>query len=375
MLDWLKNEKRNKVELTISNRTVIRVMLLGILSLIFLAAFRQAAHALTLIFFAGFLALALNAPVSWIAQRLPGKLRGNRGLGTGVSFLIIVVLFGAFLASIVPPLVRQTTSFLSAAPELVNDLRSEDSTLGQFIRRNHLEKQVDKLSDELGSRLDHAGGTAISTASRIGGSVFSTITVLVLTFMMLVEGPSWMRLFRRLVPKHDREHVDGLLADMYKVIRGFVNGQVLLAATAALLILVPLFLLEISYPIALMVIVFICGLIPMVGHYIGASIVTAVALFTSPIDAVVILGYYILYQQIENYIIQPAIQSNSTNMSPLLVFTSVIIGVSFGGLLGGLVAIPLAGCLRVLALDYLKSRKYLENGLPAKSYATSKAVK
>lgn len=184
-----------------------------------------------------------------------------------------------------------------------------------------------------------------------------------------------MRLFRRLVPKHDREHVDGLLADMYKVIRGFVNGQVLLAATAALLILVPLFLLEISYPIALMVIVFICGLIPMVGHYIGASIVTAVALFTSPIDAVVILGYYILYQQIENYIIQPAIQSNSTNMSPLLVFTSVIIGVSFGGLLGGLVAIPLAGCLRVLALDYLKSRKYLENGLPAKSYATSKAVK
>lgn len=155
---------------------------------------------------------------------------------------------------------------------------------------------------------------------------------------------------------------------MYKVVRGYVNGQVLLAASAAILMLVPLFLLDISYPVALMVIVFICGLIPMVGHYIGATIVTLVALFTSPVDALVILAYYVMYQQVENYVIQPTVQSNSTNMSPLLVFSSVIIGVSFGGLLGGLVAIPVAGCLRVLVLDYLKSRNYLENGLPSKTY-------
>ncbi len=370
MLEWLKKEKRNEVELTVSNRTVIRVMALVILSFLFLTALRQAAHALTLVFTALFLALALNAPVSWFAQRMPGKMRGNRSLGTGVSFLLIVVFLGGFLASIVPPLVRQTSSFISAVSELVDDLRSEDSSLGQFIRRNNLEQQVDKLSDELDDRLKDIGGTAISTASRVGGSVFSTLTVLVLTFMMLVEGPAWMRLFRKLVPKDEREHVDGLITDMYRVVRGYVNGQVLLAGTAALLILVPLFLLEVSYPIALMVVVFVCGLIPMVGHYIGAAIVTTVALFTSPVDALIILGYYILYQQIENYVVQPAIQSNSTNMSPLLVFVSVIIGVSFGGLLGGLVAIPVAGCLRVLLLDYMNSRKYLENGLPSKTYAS-----
>lgn len=370
MLEWLKKEKRNEVEITVSNRTVLRVMLLVILSFLFLAALRQATHALTLIFMAFFLALALNAPVNWFTHRMPGKMRGNRGLGTGVSFLLIVALLGGFLASIVPPLVRQTSSFISVAPELVDDLRSEDSSLGQFIRRNNLEERVDKLSSELDDKLQDVGGTAISTASRVSGSVFSTLTVLVLTFMMLVEGPAWLRLFRKLVPQNEREHVDGLVTDMYKVVRGYVNGQVLLAATAALLILVPLFLLEISYPIALMVIVFICGLIPMVGHFIGAAIVTTVALFTSPVDALIILGYYILYQQIENYVVQPAIQSNSTHMSPLLVFTSVIVGVSFGGLLGGLVAIPAAGCLRVLVLDYLRSRRYLENGLPSKASAS-----
>src|SRR5690606_34847208 len=108
-----------------------------------------------------------------------------------------------------------------------------------------------------------------------------------------------------------------------------------------------------GYPFALVVVVFICGLIPMVGHTIGAVLVSLVALFTSPVAALVVFVYYILYQQIENYAIQPKVQANSTDMSPLLVFSSVVIGVSFSGILGGLVAIPVAGCLRILVLDYL----------------------
>lgn len=370
MLDWMKKEKLQKVEVTISSRTVLRVLVLAIALLMLVAAVRQAAYALSLIFIAFFLTLALNGPVAWIARRMPGKFRGNRAAGTGVSFLLIVIVLGAFLASIVPPLVRQTGSFLQAAPGLVDDVQDEDSTLGQFIRRNNLEGQVNKLSEELSGKLDNIGGTAVSTASRVGGSVFATLTVLVLTFMMLVEGPAWMQLFKRLTPQNHRDHVESLLGEMYQVVRGYVNGQVILAATAALLILVPLFLLDISYPIALMVIVFVCGLIPMVGHYIGATIVTVVALFTSPWAALIILGYYVLYQQIENYVVQPTVQANSTNMSPLLVFSSVIIGVSFGGLLGGLVAIPVAGCLRVLLLDYLQSQNILDEktDLPEKAY-------
>lgn len=147
---------------------------------------------------------------------------------------------------------------------------------------------------------------------------------------------------------------------MYRVIKGYVNGQVVLAALAAVLILPALLILDVPYAIALAVVVFICGLIPLVGHTIGAIIVSLVALFHSPLSALLILIYYILYQQIENYIIQPRIQANSTNMSPLLVFTAVLIGVSFGGLLGGLVAIPLAGCARILLLDYLRFKKIIE---------------
>jgi predicted PurR-regulated permease PerM len=373
MFEWHKKNKPSEVELVISNKTVIRVLTLVIVSFMFLAALRQASHALTLIFMAFFLAIALNAPVHWLSSKMPGKLRGNRAAATGISFLVVVALLGLFLATLLPPLIRQTTNFLDVAPQLVEDARAGNGSLGEFIRKNSLQDQVDNLSGELSERLHNIGGTALSTASKVGGSVFSTLTVLVLTFMMLVEGPAWSRLFRKLIPRQQRAHTDELLSDMYNVVRGYVNGQVLLATTAALLILVPLFILDISYPVALMVIVFVCGLIPMVGHYIGAAIVTAVALFTSPWDAVIIFAYYVTYQQIENYVIQPSIQSNATNMSPLLVFGSVIIGVSFGGLLGGLVAIPIAGCLRILVLDYMKSRKLLDRGGAIEEYKDATA--
>ncbi len=222
-----------------------------------------------------------------------------------------------------------------------------------------MQSQVQKISDQLSSRLDNIGGSAIGALSRIGSSVFATLTVIVLTVMMLSEAPRWRAIFEEMIPHRRQAHIHRLAGEMNKVVQGYVNGQVLLAAIASLLIVPMLFILHISYPVALMVIVFICGLIPMVGHTIGAIIVTTVALFTSIPSAIIILGYYILYQQIENYAVQPRIQANSTNMSPLLVFISVIIGVNFGGLLGGLVAIPVAGCLRILVLDYLQQRNVL----------------
>jgi predicted PurR-regulated permease PerM len=350
----------NTLNINIPNRVVIRVLLLVIAMLIALAAVRQASHALVILFTAFFLALALNGPVHWVAQHLPGKKRGNRSIATAISFILIIGVFGGFLASIVPPLVKQTNSFIKAAPELVSDVKDEDSDIGKIIARYNLEEQVDSFSEGLSKRLKNSGSAAVSTAGKVGSSVFSVLTILVLTYMMLIEGPRWLRLFRDIVPDEHQERADTLAAGMYKVVKGYVNGQVILAAIAASLLLPVLIILDVSYPAALFVIVFICGLIPMVGHTIGAVIVTLVALFTSVPAALIVLVYYFLYQQIENYLIQPRVQANSTNMSPLLVFASVVIGVNFGGIFGGLVAIPVAGCVRIFVLDYLRRKKIIE---------------
>ena len=364
----------NEVEITVSNRTILRIISAAILAILFVVAVRHSVHTLTLIGVALFLSLALNSPVRWLAYHLPGKRRGNRGLATGISIVIVLVLLGAFLSVIVPPLVNQTTKFVREVPELVEQVRDQNSSVGKFVRQHNLQGQVDKLSKQLSNKVDNLGGTAITTVSKIGSSLFSTLTVIVLTVMMLAEGPRWRRIFEQLVPGRHKSRTQRLAADMHKVIRGYVNGQVLLAAIASVLIVPMLFILHISNPLALMVIIFICGLIPMVGHTIGALIVTTVALFHSLTAAIIILAYYILYQQIENYVVQPRIQANATNMSALLVFISVILGANFGGLLGALVAIPIAGCIRVAVLDYLDSRDLLNHKVVEEEKTQPKVV-
>jgi predicted PurR-regulated permease PerM len=366
MFSFSGKKPDSKVELTVSNRTIVRVLVLVIISLIFLAVLKQMTHAIVLIFTAFFLALSLNAPVHWVERHLPGKRRDNRTIATVVSVLVVMVLFVGFLASIVPPLSRQVGGLVDAAPKFVNSLHSQDSEVGKLVKRYHLQTQVDNFSDELSSRAKGLSGKAVSTLADVGSSAISVLTILVLTFMMLVEGPRWVGFAKRLVPHNQRDHAAELARGMYKVIKGYVNGQVLLAAIASLFIVPALFILHISYPVALMVVVFICGLIPMVGHTLGAIIVTSVALFHSPTSAIIILAYYILYQQVENYLVQPRIQANTTNMSPLLVFVAVVLGVSFGGLLGGLVAIPIMGCVRIVVLDQLMRRNLLE-ATPEKS--------
>lgn len=352
-------KETSDLEITISTHTIVRVIALVALTVILFLAVRHAMHTLTLIGVAVFLSLALNAPVRWLATHLPGRIRGSRSLATALSVIVILVALGALLAAIIPPIANQTSSFIQSVPQLIRDTQDGTGPIGQFVERYHLQGQVRAISDQLSERLNDVSGSAVSAVAKIGGSIFATLTVVVLTVMMLVEGPRWRSLFEQMIPRNRKKHVLGLASDMNNVIKGYVNGQVILAAIAALLMLPILMIMDVSYPAALMVIVFVCGLIPMVGHTIGAAIVTTVALFTSLSSAIIVLAYYILYQQIENYVVQPRIQANSTNMSPLLVFISVVIGVNFGGLLGGLVAIPVAGCARILVLDYLSRRQIL----------------
>lgn len=347
---------RPEVALTITARTFYKVLLLIFTTIFLLALLKKAEFPLTLIAVAFFLALALNAPVSLLARHLPGKLRGSRSWATAISFLFVIVLLAAFLLSVLPPTIRQTAAFIDNAPQLVQSVRDRNSSVNRFITRYHLQGQVDSLSSELATKLKENTGTAVTAATGVLSTVFSVLTILVLTFMALVEGPNWVTFGRELLPEAHRRHADRLINNMYRAVRGYVNGQVVLAVVASILVLPGLLVFHVSYPFALMAVVFICGLIPMVGHTIGAIIVTFIALFHSPFSAAGILLYYFLYQQIENYLIQPRLQANTTNLSPLLVLISVIVGASLGGLLGGLVAIPVVACLRVWVLDYLESR-------------------
>lgn len=354
-------DNETEVWLNISMRTVIRTILVIIVAYILFIAVRRSTHALVLIFTAFFLALALNAPVHWLSQLYPGKKRSSRTLGTLLAFLIVVIVIGGFIALVTPSIVRNTHSFINDIPHLLQDVRAKHSAINRIIVKYNLQGQENTIATQITSRLHNFAGGAVSSLAQLAKSIVSVIVILVLTFMMLIEGPHWVTTLHNVVPASRSKRLKNLTDDMYKVIRGYVNGQVLLALLAAVLIMPPVLILHLSNPLALMVIIFLAALIPLIGHWIGATIITLVALSHSPWAALFMLLYYILYINIENYIIQPKLQANTTNLSPLLVFLALVIGVSFGGLLGGLVAIPAMGCLRVLVVDYLHTRGEIEN--------------
>lgn len=342
-----------KVEISISTATLTRVVVTVLVILLTIGLFGRMADALVIVFVAFFLALALNAPVHWLASRLPGKRRGSRALGTSIAFLIVVAVIGGFIALLAPSAVRQTGNFIQSIPNIVDSIRDENSTVGHFVKTYDLQDDIDELTDSAVNATKASTGKIFSS---IGSGFVTTLSTFVLTFMMLVEGPRWVRRIKRLIPRDKRARTSRLVRDMYGVIRGFVNGQVTLAGIAALCILPVMLVMGVPYAGALAVVVFIAGLVPMLGHYVGATIVTLVALSHSWVSALVVLGFYILYQQVESYTLQPRVQATNTSMSPLLVFLAVVLGANFSGLLGALVAIPIAGCLRILLLEVLATR-------------------
>jgi len=347
-----------RVEVTIANRTIIRIVVILVATILGLRFIQNVSHILTLIFFACFLALALNPAVAWISRHLRIKSRAG---ATGIAYLSVLTLVIGFFSLIIPPLVSQTSSFVSSLPNTIESLNSQDSALGRAVQKYNLQENVDDIAADMRDRIKELPKPALATASRVGATMTSIITVLVLTFMMLVEGPAWLDRFWKLQPKKNRARHQKLAGQMYNVITGYVNGQVIIALIAASFALIAMLVASAIFGVSINAvglagIIALTGLIPMIGNTLGAIVVVAVCLLSSVPLAIAMGIFFLLYQQIENVTIQPYIQSKKSEMTPLLVFVAALLGIGLGGLIGGFVAIPLAGCIKIVINDKYQQR-------------------
>lgn len=354
-----KLAEKMTLRVSMSNHTLIRLLLVALVFILGLQFLYATRSALTLVVVAFFLALALNPPVSWLSRRLPGN---SRGLATAVAYLAVLLFLGLIIYATVPPLVSQTRDFIDKLPDYAEELKDGDSFAARQVERFQLADEIDEFESWATSNLSDVAGPIFSLLQRIGANLISVITVLVLTFFMLVEGPQWMRRFLALQPKSKRAHRQALAERMYRVVTGYVNGQLIvafIAATSALTIMsvLKVFNIDIPFIIPLSAIVLITGLIPLIGNTLGAVIVVAVSLFESIPAAIIMAVFFLIYQQIENNAIQPVIQARSVEMTPLMILIAAIFGVTVAGLLGALLAIPVAGCLRILFNDYVDRHK------------------
>jgi predicted PurR-regulated permease PerM len=189
----------------------------------------------------------------------------------------------------------------------------------------------------------------------------SFFAVLVMAFMMLVEGPRWFELYFNSLSERKRVRQKKIATKMYKAVTGYVNGQVIIAAVAGMLAFLTLeiagqILNVPSNSVALGGIVFVFGIIPLFGNPIAATIVVLVSLLNSVTLAAIMAIYFVIYFFIENHTFQPYVQSRLNDLTPLMVFVAAIIGVAFGGILGAIVAIPTASAIKILAEDYYERR-------------------
>jgi predicted PurR-regulated permease PerM len=347
-------ESGRNVTVNITNRTIVKTILWIAAAIITYKFIGQITHVLTLIFAAFFLALALNPIVSWVNRRLHIE---SRVRATAVSYLMIVAFLTIFFALVIPPLVSQTRVFIKEVPQTVANFQSQDSNLARTVQRYNLDEKLTDTARSFASNYSNFGTTALNTGKRVAEAVGSVLVVLVLAFMMLVEGPKWFELYFSTLPERKRAHQRKLAHRMHKAVSGFVNGQVILAAVAGVFAFITL---EIAGQIlhvpsnaaALAGIVAVFGIIPLFGNPIAASVVVLVSLLNSVTLALIMLVYFIIYYFIENHTFQPYLQSKLNELTPLMVFIAALIGVAFGGIMGAIVAIPAASAIKILLEDH-----------------------
>lgn len=350
--------KKNPSNISVDTSTMIRAILIVIGALMLLAFVKAISSALVILFVAFFLALALNPAVSWIARRLKSK---SRMRATGVAYFLVLAFLVGFFSLVIPPLVKQTVDFIQDVPTTIEDLKTGDSGLSQFVRNYELESQVDRFAADFSNRFSDIGEPILTTAGAVGTAVASTIAVIVLAFMMLVEGPSWFDKFLAVQPKSKREKRRKIVYRMYRSVTGYVNGQLILALLAGIFAFMALMIAGSIYDVsvnevALASIVALFALLPLVGTTIGASIVVIASLFVSTPLAITMAIFFIVYQQIENVTIQPYIQARTSQLTPLIVLSAALIGVTFAGLLGALIAIPAAASIKIFLEEHYHNR-------------------
>ncbi len=351
-----------KATIDASTRTFVRFWLVPGGLLLAAYALYSARTALIILGTALFLALALNAPVSKLAKVMPGK---SRGLSTAISYVLVVAFLGSFLFLAIPPIVQQTSKTIEVLPEFVENARTQWQGVSPLIDKYNLQSQVDNaiqsFQDSSAGLASNVGANVIGGIGSVFGFITATILVLVLSFFMLIEGPNLMRKlwgFYTDVDKRDLHHK--VAHKMNAVVSGYVTGQLSVSGLGALAAGLTVFLLSFFFDlpsnlaIPAAALTFILSLIPMFGATVGGILIALLLAINDVGAAIAYVVFFVVYQQVENNYISPTIQSKRLELSALAILASVTIGVYLFGIAGGIVSIPVAGCIKVLIDAYLE---------------------
>ena len=319
----------------------------AVIAITLLRAFASASQVFVLIIISLFFAMGLNPAVVFIERR---GLSRAKAVAATVSLVIGFV--GVFIWIAAPLIIDQVNALINNAPQLISDLKS-NSTINELNKTYGIVDTVQsrvEASIKDGKFVIGAFGGVLGVGKAFISGVFSILTILVLTLYFLAALPTVTQDAYRLVPASRRERVAKITDAIIFRVGAFVGGQITISFFASVFIFILGFTLDLPYKSALALVVFVCGLIPLIGHFIGMTIVTLIALTVSPLIAAIALASYIIYVQFENYILTPRVMKRALSIPGLVTIIAALIGTSLLGLIGGILAVPIAAAV-LLILD------------------------
>ncbi|RDI74534.1 putative permease [Gaiella occulta] len=307
-----------------------------------------------------FLAMALNPAVDWLADR-----GVRRGVAVGIVFVGTILAIAGIAATFVPTLVREVNDLVNAVPGYLDDLTRGRGKLGFLERDYQIVEKVRAAIEKSG-----AGGvlglstTALTVTKSVVNAVVAVVTIAFLTLFMLLEGPAWVERCYGLLPEPSQPRWRKVGRDIYRTVGGYVTGNLTISLIAGTVSTVVLLVLGVPYAVALGLVVALLDLIPLAGATIAAVLVTTVGFLNSTTAGFVLIVFFVVYQQLENHVLQPLVYGRTVQLSPLVVLVAVLMGAELAGVIGALGAIPIAGAIQVLVLDWLEERRRRIAGPP-----------
>ncbi len=305
-----------------------------------------------LVVMAAFFAIILNPMVDALT-----RLRFRRGIATAVVFLLGVAAFSGLIYTFVRPIYGAGQSFATDIPGFVERARNGEGRVGELVKKYNIDKEVAENAPRLQEALRNSGGPAVRTAQRVASGLFALLTIMVLSFLMLLEAPGIISAFLGLLSPSRALQVRRIGSDVAGAVTGYMAGNLVICLIAGAATWIFLSIVGVPFAGVLGLWVGFADLLPLVGATIGAIPTIAIAFLHSTGAGVAVLIFYIVYQQIENHFLQPVVMSRTVKLNPLGVLLSVLVGVELAGFVGALLAIPAAGAIQVVIRDLWDERQ------------------
>ncbi len=334
-------------------RTILATIGLVLATVVAVEVVIQVARILVWLVVSLFLATALW-PVVGVAQR---RLRLPRSLAVLLVFVVGGVLLTGIIAALVAPLVSQGREFADQLPDYVDQAKRGQGPVGDLVKQLNIDTYVSTHQAELRKQALGLGSNATHVLSTIASTLAAIVSIIVLTFLMLLEGPRLLEAGLTALGDDRRERVERVGRDCARSVTGYMAGNLVISVVCGTLTYAVLALSGVPYAGVIAVFVAIVDLIPLVGATIGAVIACGVAFLHSVTAGVVAVVFFVVYQQLENHLLQPVVLSRTVKINSLVVLVSILLGVELAGILGALLAIPVAGIVQVLLRDLYDVRR------------------